>query len=331
MKNNWKIVTICSAFALVIIGGIHLEKIPNAKTYKASLLDEDQIPEEKEKKAKDSICIDPQTGLLYPINTKIDEQNSCRAHQITLVTKSKESIKNNETLSFEFNTTLEKIYPDVDLDTISTITEGWDNSKKVKIGQRLYPVLFRDVANGLFGKIGFMPGTGWSVAVSTDTAGPQLEIQNLVASLEMIEPADEKTGKDLKKAITQLTKSTQSKYWQNKSTLSEKGAHVFEAHKEAIKLLQKADAHTTIINPIIENILTIDKQLTQKAIDEAMELLDLNGCTGSEAKDCEKAQEELEKAIASFGKATDADIFKKLDYYIATLMDLEAMKKKLVK
>ncbi|RDJ32658.1 MAG: VWA domain-containing protein [Crenarchaeota archaeon] len=135
-----------------------------------------------------------------------------------------------------------------------------------------------------------------------------------ITSLEQLTlDADKKTHKDLEKAIKDIQKSLDEKFWASETTLDEKHGHkVFDEEKSAVKDLLKIqkDDPTTDVSGIISALVDVDRQLAQDAINAATSF------AGDKKvdKELEKANDEMDKAQEELddGKPDKAiDHFKK--------------------
>ncbi len=131
------------------------------------------------------------------------------------------------------------------------------------------------------------------------TSGPMDQKQEVRDSLEAKQAtASEKDAKEIGKAIEHIDKSLDPELWVDDSHLDpKKGDKVFEEEKKAVEHLLKVD--DTDVSPEIADLVQIDRDLAQTAIDEIP-------ATANDPKRQEKVDKERDKANEELAKG-DAD------------------------
>jgi hypothetical protein len=121
----------------------------------------------------------------------------------------------------------------------------------------------------------------------------------------LLPSGDDKDDKRIEKAIEHLGKSLDPELWADASTLVAKdGKKVFDEEAKAVKELSKVE--NTDVSGAIAELVAIDGELAQGAIDAAQAAYDAADCDTTMTKACEKAAKELAKAAEEMADAADA-------------------------
>jgi len=157
-------------------------------------------------------------------------------------------------------------------------------------------------------------GNSISLTQLVTVSGPQQTKENIISELEQLktESTAKKTPKELDKAIKDIQKSLDSKYWIDQINLDpKKGDKVFKEEGDAVKRLlkivgkssgdddddkkksQESQAVSDKVHEILETLVEIDRILAQHAIDRA---IDEFGGDKKSDKEINKANKEMAKA-----------------------------------
>jgi len=159
---------------------------------------------------------------------------------------------------------------------------------------------------------------GINSGIITINAAP-LQTQKTFA-IELLESSvgtDKKTIKGIEKAVKNIIKSQDEKYWETGDTLTKHGKKVFDGEKKAVKELLKiikkdkeTESYNAILSSVIDELVRIDSTLANNALSEAQLL------SGEKVeKEIVKAEKELVKAADELAKGKPdkaIDKFKKV-------------------
>jgi hypothetical protein len=121
----------------------------------------------------------------------------------------------------------------------------------------------------------------------------------------LLPSGDDKDDKRIEKAIEHLGKSLDPELWADANTLVAKdGKKVFDEEAKAVKELSKVE--NTDVSGAIAELVAIDGELAQGAIDAAEAAYDAADCDTTMTMACEKAAKELAKAAEEMADAADA-------------------------
>ena len=140
--------------------------------------------------------------------------------------------------------------------------------------------------------------------------GPDTAQETLIEYLRGLMPTgDEKADKRIEKAVENIEKSLNEKFWEEgANSLSKYGKEVFEYEKKAVKelmkLLKDGDVLQDEADFVIQSLLSICSSLAIAVIEEDKNSAAAKGCTteGTDSK-CDKILREIAKAQEEMGKA----------------------------
>jgi len=147
--------------------------------------------------------------------------------------------------------------------------------------------------------------------------GPRARKQDVRDTLAALGSTGDKQDDDrIRKAIERLDKSLEPKRWAGEDRLDPKqGKKVFDEERLAVKELEKVKSFD--VSWAIEELLDIDEELAQTAIDDAEDAIAAN-LTG-DPREIDKANNELLRAIEEMDKAAAArdrgDADQAIDHY----------------